>query len=121
MGVKGTPRTDKAFHGDLSVGLFPEIHTFQDAEDFARQLEIELNKQSALYEAALKAAVAYYEEQKYLKSNPKITHPALAWKLCENRMKAEAEFAALYERQKEEIDGEVENVKSEKTVGKDNG
>jgi hypothetical protein len=38
----GTPRTDKALLGDLSVGLQPEIRHWGDAVEFARGLEREL-------------------------------------------------------------------------------
>lgn len=47
-----TPRTDFAFDGDLSVGVLPEILTWEEAKGFARQLESELQearKQAALY------------------------------------------------------------------------
>jgi len=37
-----TPRTDAAFEGDLSVGIPPEIKTWEEAKKFARQLETEL-------------------------------------------------------------------------------
>lgn len=42
--MSDTPRTDRAFEGDLSVGVLPEVKTFGDAKDFARHLERELNE-----------------------------------------------------------------------------
>jgi len=86
MDVEATPRTNKAFNGDLSVGLFPQIHTFWDAENFARHLEIELNRKPALYEAALKAAVA--------------RHDYVDGAGYSYRLPAEAEFAALRDKSK---------------------
>jgi len=37
-----TPSTDKAFVGDSSVGLLPEIENWSEAADFARGLERDL-------------------------------------------------------------------------------
>ena len=37
-----TPRTDRAFVGDPSVGCPPEIENWSEAADFARRLELEL-------------------------------------------------------------------------------
>lgn len=39
-----TPRTSYAFEGDLSVGVQPEIATWEEAKNFARTLEWELNE-----------------------------------------------------------------------------
>lgn len=36
-----TPRTDRAFEGDLSVGLPPEIGNWDEAKEFCRFLESE--------------------------------------------------------------------------------
>ena len=43
MNPSETPRTDTAMRGDSSVGMLPEIQTWDEAVEFARVLERDLN------------------------------------------------------------------------------
>ena len=45
-----TPRCDCAFDGDISVGVLPQLETWEDAKKFARTLERELVHWQTLYE-----------------------------------------------------------------------
>ena len=42
--VNATPVSDKAYNGDLSIGLRPEIATLKNSEELSRRLERALRK-----------------------------------------------------------------------------
>lgn len=58
-----TPETDYAFEGDLSVGVNPEITTWQQAKEYARKLERERNMLQAKLTALGGLAVSGWDNK----------------------------------------------------------